>query len=510
MKLPRWIRRFLRQRVLVALLILLQFAFIGYTIFSNSMVSSIVMNTANLISFLVVLHVVISRDKPAYKISLIFIIFMFPLFGGVFYLLYKSNAIWRPLHKRTDRINKSSAEFFRLHGDVAEEAKAKMSEFSSQISYADRYMGFPIYKNTEVSYYKLGEEMFAALCEDLKRAEKYIFLEFFIVKEGKMWSAVREILAERAAAGVDVRLIYDDMGCFYGFSDDKIEELEKEGIKISVFNTFVPFISSVQNNRDHRKIAVVDGRIAYTGGINIADEYINEIERFGHWKDTAVRLLGDGAWSFTVMFLQMWSLCEGIDEDYRRYYPDDMPKTENGGFVLPYADSPVDSERMGEHIYMQMIDGAREYLYITTPYLIVDDDLLSSLRLAAKSGVDVRIITPHHADKKIVHFTTRSYYELLIEAGVRIYEYTPGFIHAKSFVSDGKRAVVGTVNLDFRSLYLHFECGALVYADGVVEDIKEDFLKTLEVCQEITAKDCKSNLLVRSFRSIMRIFAPLM
>ena len=510
MRLPRWIRRFLRQRVLVALLILAQFALIGYTIFSNSMVSDIVMNTANLVSLLVVLHVVISKNKPAYKISLTFLIFMFPLFGGIFYLLYKSNAVWRGLHKRTEQINKASAEFFRLPETAVDEAKAKMPEFSTQISYADGYMGFPVYKNTQMSYYRLGEDMFAALCEDLKKAERYIFLEFFIVKEGKMWSAVEEILTERAAAGVDVRFIYDDMGSLYGFSDDRIEELLGKGIKISVFNTFVPFISSVQNNRDHRKIAVIDGKTAYTGGINLADEYINEIERFGHWKDTAIRLCGDGAWGFTVMFLQMWSLCEDIDEDYRRYYPDNVKKVENGGFVLPYTDSPIDNERLGEHIYKQMIDGSREYLYITTPYLIVDDDLISALRLAAKSGVDVRIITPGHGDKFLVHFTTRSYYELLMEAGVRIYEYTPGFIHSKTFVSDGRRAVVGTVNLDFRSLYLHFECGALVYDDAVTEDVKNDFLDTLEVCHEITAEDCKCSLLVRFFRSVMRIFAPLM
>ncbi len=500
----------MRQRVLVALLILLQFAFIGYTIFSNSMVSDIVMNAANLVSFFVELHVVISKNKPAYKISLTFLIFMFPLFGGVFYLLYKSNALWRGLHKRTEQINKASAEFFRLPEVAVDEAKAKMPEFSTQISYADSYMGFPIYKNTQMSYYRLGEEMFEALCEDLKKAERYIFLEFFIVKEGKMWDAIEEILTERAAVGVDVRLVYDDMGSLYGFSDDRIEELAKKGIKISVFNTFVPFISSVQNNRDHRKISVIDGKIAYTGGINLADEYINGIERFGHWKDTAIRLCGDGAWSFTVMFLQMWGFCEGIDEDYRGYYPDDAEKNENGGFVLPYTDSPIDNERLGEHIYKQMINGSREYLYITTPYLIVDDDLLSALRLAAKSGVDVRIITPHHGDKFLVHFTTRSYYEPLVEAGVRIYEYTPGFIHSKTFVSDGRRAVVGTVNLDFRSLYLHFECGALVYDDAVIEDVKKDFIDTLEVCREITAEDCKRGLLMRFFRSIMRIFAPLM
>ena len=510
MRVPRWIRAISRQKVLVSLLILLQFALIGYTIFSNSLVSDIVRSAVTLTSLLVGIHIFVSKNKPAYKITLLVLITAFPLFGGVFYLLYKGNVIWHSLYKRTKEVNSESLEHFKLSGSVAGEAKKKMPEFASQISYLDGKLGLPICKNTESEYFPSGEATFASLCEELRKAEQYIFLEFFIVREGKMWDAVEEILKERAAKGVDVRVIYDDMGSGHGLSDKRIESLETLGIKISVFNMFVPFISSAQNNRDHRKIAVIDGKVAFTGGVNISDEYINELERFGHWKDSAVKLRGDGVWSFTLMFLRMWSLCYGVEEDYVSYYPTDMPKTDGSGYVLPYSDSPIDTEYIGENVYMQMISGAREYLYITTPYFIVDDDMLSALTLAAKSGVDVRLITPGHPDKFLVHFTTRTYYKELINAGVKVYEYSPGFMHSKTFVSDDRRAVVGTVNMDFRSLYLHFECGAVFYDTPVVADVKRDFLDTLEVCHRVSIEECKRNIFVELCRFIVRLFAPMM
>ena len=510
MRVPRWIRIISKQKVLVALLILAQFALIGYSIFSHSLVSDIVRSAATLTSFCVGLHVFVSKNKPAYKISLLVLITAFPLFGGVFYLLYKGNVIWYSLYKRSKEVNADSLAMFKLFDSAAEEAKKEMPEFAAQINYLDGNLGLPIYKNTETRYFSSGEETFAALCEELKNAEKYIFLEFFIVREGKMWSAIEEILKERVLAGVDVRVIYDDMGSMRGLSDRKIRELENLGVKISVFNMFVPFISSSQNHRDHRKIAVIDGKTAFTGGVNIADEYINELERFGHWKDTAVKLSGDGAWSFTLMFLRMWSLCQKSEEDYASYYPPNMPRRDVEGYVLPYSDSPIDTEYIGENVYMQMINGAREYLYITTPYLIVDDDMMSALTLAAKSGVDVRVITPYRYDKFLVHFTTRSYYKQLIDAGIKVYEYTPGFMHSKTFVSDDRRAVVGTVNMDFRSLYLHFECGAVFYDTPVVADVKKDFLDTLKQCHRITEEDCRRGALVRFCRSIIRLFAPMM
>ncbi len=502
-------KRLWRHRILVIAIILAQLLFVGYAVVSRSAVSEIAYGATVLLSFFVVLNVIMSKNKPAYKISLTCLILLFPLVGGVFYVIYKENIVRRAANKRMSEIGAESSKHFRLPQTAADEAIADMPEFSTQIKYLDGYMNFPIYKNTKMSYFGSGEEMLESLCQKLKTAERYIFFEFFIVKDGKMWGAIEKILVERAANGVDVRLIYDDMGCFNGFSIQKVKELEAKGIKISVFNPFVPFISSVQNNRDHRKIVSIDGKTAFTGGVNIADEYINETHPHGHWKDAAVCLEGDGAWSFTVMLLQMWELCEDVKEDYAKYYTESL-QSGTGGYVIPYTDSPIDEEHIAEHVYTQLIGGARDYLYITTPYLIVDDDILSSLRLAAKSGVDVRIITPHKYDKFYVHFNTQSYYETLIEAGVRIYEYTPGFIHSKNVVSDGKRAVVGTINLDFRSLYLHFECAALMYESAAVKDVEADFLKTLERCREITLEDCKRNIFVRFVRSITRLFAPLM
>lgn len=327
-----------------------------------------------------------------------------------------------------------------------------------------------------------------------------------------MWNSILDILKRKAAAGVKVRLLYDDLGCFFLLPTDYPKQLHTYGIECRVFNPFRPFLTVKQNNRDHRKIASIDGKVAFTGGINLADEYINAYEKHGHWKDASVMVAGKAAWSFTLMFLQMWEFCTGIDEDYTMYYPwKDYPcEIQGTGFVQPYADSPMDKDNVGEHVYLQIINNAKRYVYINTPYLIIDDNLLSALRLAAKSGVDVRIVTPHRWDKRFVHMTTRSYYRELIDAGVKIYEYSDGFIHSKTFVSDDKTATVGTTNLDFRSLYLHFECGTWMYESEAVLEVRDDFLTTLDHCQQITEKDCKCGLIMRIFQDILRVFAPLM
>ena len=500
---------FLGKKILIILLVFLQTWFVGYWIFSNSAVSSVTRTVAELLSLLVVFYIIRSKKKPAYKISLIAIVLLFPLFGGAFYIIYKSDILWRGMHKRLVKIYDGSREHRLVNKVPAEELAERLPSFAPQIRYLDGFLGFPFYKNTEIRYFPLGKEMLDSLLEEMKLAKRYIFLEFFIVKEGKMWSAIEEVLLEKIREGVDVRLLYDDLGSIQGFSEEKIDELIKSGMKISVFNPLNPFTSSEQNNRDHRKIAVIDGKVAFTGGINIADEYIGELERFGHWKDTAVMLKGDGAWGFVVMFLEMWSLCSKEEVNYKEFVSNDIGENVDG-YVAPYADSPVDDERVGEQIYSGIINGAREYVYITTPYLIVDDDILSSLCLAAKSGVDVRIITPYHYDKFLVHFTTRSYYKMLIDEGVKIYEYTPGFIHAKTVVSDDERAVVGTINFDYRSFYLHFECAALIYKSRAVNDVKADFLRTLKESREITADDCKRSIFVEILQAFFRLFAPLM
>ena len=327
-----------------------------------------------------------------------------------------------------------------------------------------------------------------------------------------MWDSILSILKEKASRGVKVRLIYDDIGCFLLLPQNYPQQLRQFGIECVLFNPFRPFLTAKQNNRDHRKIISIDGKVAYTGGINLADEYINAIEKHGHWKDAGILMEGKAAWSFTLMFLEMWQVCTGQRENIRVYYPWlEQPCTVSGeGFVQPYADSPLDTENVGEHVYLQILNQAQNYVYINTPYLIVDDSMVSALALAAKRGVDVRIITPHRWDKWVIHMTTRSYYRDLVRAGVRVYEYEKGFMHAKTFVCDDRVATVGTTNLDFRSLYLHFECGALLFDGPVIRDIKQDFLTTLPTCRPILEEQCRSNFLVHLFQEVLRLFAPLM
>ena len=367
---------------------------------------------------------------------------------------------------------------------------------------------YPIYKNTSVKYFGLGEEMIDALKEELKKAEHFIFMEYFIISRGRVWDEILEILKQKASEGVDVRVLYDGMVTQL---NEKV--LHANNIKCKAFNRFTPFVSSVQNNRDHRKIAVIDGHTAFNGGINLADEYANIISRFGHWKDTAVMLRGDAVWSFTVMFLQMWEII-AADEDYRELYGPEkygVSEIESDGFVMPYGDAPTDGENIGELVYLDIINKARDYVYITTPYLILDNEMITALGFAAKSGVDVRIIVPGIPDKWYCYCIAQSYYKDLLDVGVKVYEYAPGFVHAKNFVSDDNKAVVGTINLDYRSLFLHFECATFMYGSSAVGEIKEDFFKTLESCREIDYEYIKNiPFLKKVVNGILRTLGPLL
>jgi cardiolipin synthase len=354
--------------------------------------------------------------------------------------------------------------------------------------------------------------MIDTLIEKLETAKKYIFLEYFIIEDGEMWGRIHAVLKRKVAEGVDVRVIYDDIGCILTVDRNFAARLEAEGIKCRVFHRFVPVLSSRQNNRDHRKICVVDGICAFTGGINIADEYINKVERFGYWKDNAVMLEGEAVWSFTVMFLGMWDYLIGKKKvgDYLEYKPDYAVCAHEAdlGYVQPYTDSPLDDEALGENIYLGMIEAAQNYVWITTPYLIIDEQMTEALCRAVKSGVDVRIVTPGIPDKKLVNETTKSYYPILIENGVKIYEYKPGFIHAKTFLCDDRLATVGSVNLDYRSLYLHFECGVWLYNAECIADIKKDFFEIFDVSEQI--RKSKNSLFRQLFRGVLELIAPLL
>ena len=517
---PTWIRVVFRRRLFIISLILVQLAFILFVIAGTHFVFRYVNFILMASSVIVCVYILNKKEKSAYKLTWIFLILLFPLFGGPVYVFFHTQSSPRKLKRQTAAADRRCRPLFQpAGGNVLPELAAGHRECLPQVHYLQEYAGFPVYKQTQTTYFDSGEGFFAQALEELQKAKRYIFLEFFVLRQGKMLDPILDILAEKAGQGLDVRIIYDDLGCFMSLPPNFNKALEQRGIKCMIFNPFKPILSSLQNNRDHRKIVSIDGKVAFTGSMNLADEYINARERFGHWKDSAIMLEGEAAWSLTLIFLHMWNLerKEYEQDDLLSFYP---WKTADGhfaacpvasdGYVQPYADSPIDKENVGEHVYIQIINNAKQYVYINTPYLVVDDNLLSALTLSAKSGVDVRIITPYRWDKRIVAIVSRSYYRQLILAGVKVYEYAAGFNHSKSFVSDDRVATVGTTNLDFRSLYLHFECGVWMYKTQSVAKVKEDFLNTLPACKTITLKDCSRNAAQRIIQEVLRIFAPLM
>ncbi|MDR0730630.1 MAG: cardiolipin synthase [Treponema sp.] len=506
-----WARVVVRRRFLVAGALLLQIGFLVFLIAGSGILFLYFNWALRVLSIMVCVYILNKVEKPAYKLTWIFLILLFPIFGGILYIIFLFHSNPRKLRRYSERVRRRSEEYFYLPGDSLPTLLTEAPDFLPQVRYLQKYAGFPIYRHTRAEYLPSGEAFHKKVLEELEMAEHYIFLEFFIIRQGQMLDSILAVLERKARSGLDIRLIYDDLGCFMSLPPNFVEQMEHRGIKCIVFNTFRPILSSLQNNRDHRKLICIDGKTAFTGGINLADEYINIIERFGHWKDAAIMLRGEAAWSLSLIFLQMWNMEPWRNENYPALYPwkNGCP-VESDGFVQPYADSPIDTENVGEHVYIQIINNAKDYVYINTPYLVVDDNLISALTLAAKSGVDVRIITPHRWDKKIVAITSRSYYRQLISAGVKVYEYTNGFNHSKTFVSDDRVATVGTTNLDFRSLYLHFECGVVLYHNRSIGAVKEDFLNTLPLCHEITPADCARNIFQRVIPDVLRLFAPLM
>lgn len=462
------------------------------------------------ISVIAALLILGSRIEPAYKIAWLLLILPFPVFGGIFYLLVGGGHIPKRISRRMRRVSEQSEENLR-EDFKADDLLPLGEDAAGQARYLERFAHCPAYTNTETEYFALGDLVFPRMLEELKKAERYIFLEYFILQPGVFWDSILDILEEKAAQGVEVRLIYDDMGCIFSLPRDYNEQLAARGIQCRVFNRLVPVLTLRMNNRDHRKLCIIDGKVGFTGGMNLADEYINRRVRFGHWKDSAILLRGEAVWSMTVMFLSMWDYCSGWEEDFDLFRPESMPRLPGSGWVQPYTDTPLDHEKVGQAVYLNMISRARDYIYITTPYLIVDVATNTALCNAAKAGVDVRIITPHIPDKRSVFEVTKAHYPPLLEAGVKIYEYTPGFIHAKNFVVDGRYATVGTVNLDYRSLFLHFEDGVWLCDAPCIADIKADFEKTLEQCEAISLRRARHlNILVQLYRSVLRIFAPLM
>lgn len=512
----RKIFKYLTHRmVMVSLLILLQIGWIAALFVRFTSYSRMISAAFRVLSILVVLYIIRRNDNPAVKLAWIVVILLFPLFGGLLYLYIGGKKPVHRMRKKMESTLEESAKYLVFDPEIQKNLNEEDSVAAGQVYYMEKQSGFPACRNSEATYFPSGEECFESMLEDLKKAERYIFLEYFIIEEGIMWNSILKILEEKVKEGLDVRVMYDDVGSIFVLPSHYDRILREKGIKCVVFNRYIPLLSTVFNNRDHRKILVIDDKAAYTGGINFADEYINEKQRFGYWKDNGVRLCGKAVHSMTMMFLQMWNTFAVDKMDYNRFlyreetYIKNIGKTTDG-IVLPYSDHPLDSECVGENVYLNLINNAVHYIYFFTPYLIIDNELITALILAAKRGVDVRIITPGIPDKKMVFLATQSYYQQLVEGGVQIFQFRPGFVHSKVAVCDDKFATVGTINLDYRSLYFHFENGVYLYQCPAVLDIKNDILNTLEDCTNITKELCRKNMFFQLVQGVLRIFAPLL
>lgn len=466
-------------------------------------------------SFLLVIGTVIylfnSEMEATAKMTWLLLIMPFPVFGALLLLYTKLDLGYRGLKKRITELESHSLQYLSQDPAVVSELQASHSTTYNLVKYFRRSDGcYPVYKETAVTYFPSGEAKFNAMKEQLRQAKSFIFLEYFIIKEGEMWGEILAILEQKAQEGLDVRVMYDGMTELSTLSFDYAKRLENLGIKARAFAPLSPFLSTYYNYRDHRKILVIDGEVAFTGGVNLADEYINRVNRFGHWKDTALMLRGQAVQTFTILFLQLWGTLEK-DVDFRSYLTEPSKELPSDGFVIPFGDSPMDGDRVGENVYIDILNHARNYVYIMTPYLILDSALEHALRFAAERGVDVRLILPGIPDKKIPYALAKTYYKSLMASGVKIYDYRPGFMHAKVFLSDQAKAVVGTINLDYRSLYHHFECGVYLYKSSVLADIYTDFEDTLAKSDLVTPEMVdKLPLITRLIGRVARMIAPLL
>ncbi len=462
--------------------------------------------------YFIVLIYILNRDEiPENKLPWLVILLVVPVFGAFLFLLLSSNNASKNDYIRFEK----SAKRIRPHltqTDNIEKLKVLDKDAYAQALYLYNCANVPVFDKSKTTYYPLGEDFHADLLKELEKAKSFIFMEYFIVQDGVMWGSIHKVLRQKVKEGVSVFMMYDDLGCIATVPEDFYKQLQSDGINCVPCNKFKPILSHIHNNRDHRKITVIDGKVGFTGGINLADEYINAYEKHGHWKDTAVKIEGEAVRMLSALFLSLWNMQNERQLDADKY----LCATRGGdcgrGYVIPFGDSPspIDTEDVGKDVYMNILHCANDYVYICTPYLICDREILNAICNASRRGVDVRLITPHIPDKKAVFLMTRSNYKKLIESGVKVYEYTPGFIHAKSFVSDDRFAVCGTINLDYRSLVHHFECGAWMYDTECIPDMKNDFLETVKKSQLVTKKDATLSFFGRLFAEIMKIFSPLL
>lgn len=457
-----------------------------------------------------VIRIIASDDNPDYKVPWLLLVLIVPIAGFMIYFMFYSRTLQKRFIKRMD--NLKSQAYAKDDGELVSRLQEESPVAAAQARMLCRIGETKLFTNTKQEYFPLGEDMYQRMLTDLEAAEKFIYMEYFIIEEGKFWNSILDILKRKAASGVEVRVLYDDIGCMMTLPGDYHKTLRSYGIWAIPFSRLRGNADSEFNNRSHRKILVIDGKIGYTGGVNIADEYINEIERFGHWKDTAIRLEGEAVWELTKLFVVDFGInAKKLPFTRTDLYPN-HPELEESGYIIPFGDgpSPIYDRRVGKCVIQNMLSGAIRYAWMTSPYLIIDNDLCTHLENAALRGVDVRIIVPHIPDKKLVFAMTRSFYPRLMDAGVKIYEYEPGFIHAKSYLVDDDYGMIGTINLDYRSLVHHFENGVWMYKCQATRTLKADIEDTLTKCIQVTPDMLKTSLLQRFIRDVVRIFAPLL
>lgn len=495
--------------VAIALALFLQVFWIVQLLTSFNQYSSSLNILTSMIAFFLVIWIYGKNQNAAFKMMWIILLLVAPILGVCMYVLIGHNKGTKKMRTRFAEIDPILLAELKQNPILVPKLEEEDYGLANQFRYIYRYGKYPVYQNTDVVFYKEASEAFEAQLMDLHKAESFIFLEYHAIEEAEAFGRMKDILAERAAHGVEVRILYDDAGSV-GFIDPRfVKRMEEIGVQCRVFNPVQPVLNLFMNNRDHRKITVIDGKIGYTGGYNLADEYFNITHPYGKWKDTGIRLAGDAVKSFTIMFLEMWNAMKETDIQFEKYLPHFEYKAHENGFIQPFADMPLDEEYMGENVYMNMIKYAKHSVYIVTPYLIVSDEMAREITLAAQRGVDVRIVTPGIPDKKTIYKVTRSYYGALVSKGVRIYEYTPGFIHAKQVLSDGKLAAVGTINFDYRSLYHHFENGVLMYGYSAANEIQNDFEEIFAISHEVT-EDYQNCTRLGLFERMLRVLAPLL
>lgn len=494
--------------VFVGLAVLLQIAWLLMLFFRFNQSSAWVSAFTNLLAIFLVLEIVTKQTNAAFKLPWVILILVSPFAGLVLYLIIGRSGITRGRQKKLDKIGSELRSAYLSQCDINK--TTENIRHYRQMKYINDDSSYPPFTDSEADFFSDTRDALEALISALSSAEHFIFMEYHAIEDAEAFSRIKEVLAERSAAGVEVRIIYDDIGSVGFISPDFIKQMKKQGIECRVFNPMMPVINVFMNNRDHRKITVIDGKIGFTGGYNLADEYFNIVHPYGEWKDTGLCIKGNAVRSLTVQFLEMWNTIKNTDTEFSRYFPDNPPADNAEGCIVPYGDCPLDDIYLGENVYMNMISSAKEYIWFMTPYLIINDEMSRTLTLAARRGIDVRILTPGIPDKKIIYSITRSYYHQLIKSGIRIYEFTPGFLHAKQCVCDNSSAVVGTINLDYRSLYFHFENAVFLSECKAVHDVKADFDKTLERCREVTHEYThEPSGIKRILYQILRLFSPL-